>query len=316
MSAHEPPSESSWPLPGTPPGPPVTGSPTPGMPSSRAAAGPWQGYPGGYQTPPAYGQHAGVPAAAGSVDPLDVAALAAGPVALILSFFPYYTYTPTVLSRPECAQITPDTPGASSLVDLCAGDSASAWHGFFGWFGVLLGVGAALLLAAAVFSPQTRLPVQPRPLSLASYLLGLVSALIALVVIPDWPPLHDVFGVSGESSSAYDQRISNGHGFAYWAVLVVLALGAVTASLRHQRMRRAPRPTDSLPPGYGNTAGFGHTPDFNPTPHSGAASGYPAADSHGSERPQGYGAPPGYGRSGPWVPPKPGPGENPSNTNY
>ena len=52
--------------------------------------------------------------------------------------------------------------GGAALDAFCNGETGSAWHGFFGWFGVLLALVGAAAIAAALFAPQLKLPVPAR----------------------------------------------------------------------------------------------------------------------------------------------------------
>src|SRR5882672_12464275 len=70
-----------------------------------------------------------------AVDRLDWGILAAGFLAFIFSFVSYYTVS---------------YHGASG--------SENAWHGFFGWFAMLVAVAASIVLALNVFAPQVKLP--------------------------------------------------------------------------------------------------------------------------------------------------------------
>src|SRR5436309_15778274 len=89
--------------------------------------------------------------------PLDLVIIAAGALALIFSFFGYYTVTVVNVSS-----------------------TTSAWHGLWGWLSVVLAVTAALLVAfsAAVPEQAARLPYLAAAVSFG---LALLSALIALL---------------------------------------------------------------------------------------------------------------------------------------
>src|SRR6476660_6039976 len=124
-------------------GPPPDQPPEPGGQHGAGGYGPPPG--AGYGPKPGYGQPAGGPPAGGAggkaagavsaVSPLDWALIAGGVIALIFSFFQYYTAEFTDRIKEQVCNRT-DIP--SSVRVGCDGDSASAWHGFFGWFGVVL----------------------------------------------------------------------------------------------------------------------------------------------------------------------------------
>src|SRR3954452_15250103 len=97
-----------------PPPPPPGGNPPPPPPPGQ-----WGPPPGG-----------GYPAPQGGFDPksvhaLDWSIIGAGLLVFILSFFDWYTV---------------DVRGFGS-------GGESAWHGFFGWFAVLLAVAGSVLVA-------------------------------------------------------------------------------------------------------------------------------------------------------------------------
>ncbi len=134
-----------------------------------------------------------------SVDKLDWAVLGAGFLALIFSFFSYYTFSYHYLGY-----------GASV--------SASAWHGFFGWFAAFVALASAGLLALTLFAPQVSLPVPARLAVVGGFALATLCVLLALFV-------HPGAGVSGTGFHA-------GHGFGYWASVVVIVAGLVLSVMR------------------------------------------------------------------------------------
>jgi hypothetical protein len=147
-----------------------------------------------FQPPP---QTGGAPqAGATAFDPAalaraDWAVLGAGVLTLLFSFFDYYTYS-------------------VSIAGYSASSSASAWHGFFGWFGAL----SALAGSGALFAEQTgRLPanVPGRLATLGGFALATLCTLLALVIFPG-------AGYGGDGVHA-------GHGFGYWASLLLVLAG-------------------------------------------------------------------------------------------
>jgi len=271
---------------GPPPGPPP--GPQPGQPGQPGGGygqppqgggygqqpgqgqyGPPQQYgqPQGQYPPAQYGppgqhggQHGG-PAKPGfdfsKVDPFDWGAIAAGILAFIFSTFDYYTASYSGGFGSQSAD-------------------ESAWNGFFGWFGTLLALAAAVLVALAVFAPHVKLPYPMRLVALGAWALSLISTIIALFVFPE-----DVPDVSG---------VDTGRGFGYWASLIVIIAGGVLTYLSFQK-------------GGGNLAGvFGGAKKSS----SGSGVSYGAPQGYQPPAPQGYQqqppAPQGYGQQPPAQP--------------
>src|SRR4051812_26297170 len=115
-----------------PPPPPPGGNPPPPPPPGQ-----WGPPPGGGNPAPQGGFNAS------NVNPLDWGIIGAGALAFIFSLFRYYTVTVSF--------------GGQS-----ASASASAWHGFFGWFAALLAVAGAAVVAMDLFAPQVKLPIATR----------------------------------------------------------------------------------------------------------------------------------------------------------
>lgn len=229
-----PPSQGPPPPQGPPPegygGPPPPPPPSQGPPPPPAQGPPSGGYgappPGEYGAPPAgYGpppqappqggppagqqwgpppaQPYGSPGAGAAFDPksvnqLDWGILGAGALAFIFSFVSYYTY---------------DFAGLSG--------SLNAWHGFFGWFAMLLALVGSAAVALEIFSPQTKLPFPNRLIGLGAYAVSLLCVILALFVTPG----PDFSGTG----------VDEGHGFGYWISLIVIAAGAVLSFLRFQQ---------------------------------------------------------------------------------
>src|SRR3954454_7910684 len=120
-----------------PPPPPPGGNPPPPPPPPP---GQWGPPPGG-----APGPHSFDPK---SVNQLDWGIIAAGLLAFIFSMFSYYTVDVNIRGL-----------GSGS-------ESASAWHGFFGWAAALLALVGGGLVAMELFAPQVKLPVKTRLASL------------------------------------------------------------------------------------------------------------------------------------------------------
>jgi len=163
--------------------------------------------PGGYQAAPAgYGGRPAFDPRA--VNPLDWGIIAAGVVAFIFSLFDFYKYTVTIgpISR---------------------SGTASAWHGFFGWFGVLVAVLASLLLAVELFA-HVRLPFATRIAVLGGYVVALICELLALLIVPG-----DTGGLNGALGIQIGIKIDKGHSFGYWIALIAVIVGTALAYKRY-----------------------------------------------------------------------------------
>jgi hypothetical protein len=216
-------------------GPPQGGQPGAYGPPQGGQPGAYGPPQGGYGTPPQYGaqpggpqhggQYGGSPYGAGStkpgfdaksVNPLDWAALGLPVLALIFSFFSYYDYSP----KGSC--------DSSVGGNLCDGIGNSAWHGFFGWFAILLALIAAALIAIELFAPQAKLPVPARLAALGALVLSVIFTLLALLIIPD----GSYKGLTIPSDSS---EVDAGVDWSYWIVLILLIAAAVVTFLRFQQ---------------------------------------------------------------------------------
>jgi hypothetical protein len=245
--------------------PPPSGGTPPPSPSPSGQWGPPPGSPGapggGYPNPgPGFDPKA--------VNPLDWGILAAGFLALIFSFFDYYTISYS------------GSFGSASA-------SASAWHGFFGWFAAIVALLSAGVIAMGLFSPQVKLPFHDRLASLIGFGVATVCVILALPIIPD----GNVSNIPG---------LDDGHGFGYWASLVVIVAGLVLSFMRYQQSG------GKLPGGLGGSSRVGHRApqggSYAPPPSGGFQSQGPAGPAGpppGSAPPPPPGSapppPPGYG---------------------
>lgn len=136
-----------------------------------------------------------------ALNPMDWVILAMGPLALIFSFFSFYTASVHIA-------------GFSQSVH------ENAWHGFFGWFGALVALLASVMLAIELFSPQTKLPMPARLLALGGFALALICYLLAWFITP---------GVGSVTSG-----VDYGRGIGFYAGLLFVIIGLVLSFLRFQ----------------------------------------------------------------------------------
>jgi hypothetical protein len=187
------------PPPGDTPPPP---SGQPGQPGQPGAGG--SSYPtgGGFQPQGGSSYPTGGGFNPQAVNPLDWGIIACGVLAFIFSFISYYTVSVGGFS-----------------------DSTSAWHGFFGWFATLLALIAAGIVAAELFAPQMRMPWPYRLVALILFAVSLLCTIIAL-----FTNAYDTDG-----AGAFGIKADSGHGFGYWASLIVIAAGTVLSLMRLQQ---------------------------------------------------------------------------------
>jgi hypothetical protein len=216
------------------------------------------------------------------VNPLDWGILGTGVLAFIFSLFDYYTIS---------------VSGGSFGGDIS--ESASAWHGFFGWFAALLALVGAALVATAIFAPQVKLPVPARLAGLGAFALATLCVILALFIIPD--------GGAGDIPG-----VDTGHGFGYWASLVLIIAGLVLSLMRFQQSggqlpgglnSKMPNigqhgPQGGIGSGSGSQGSYGNAPQpgYGSTPQAG----------YGSTPQPGYGSAPQPGVGTPPPPPPPG----------
>ena len=133
-----------------------------------------------------------------NVNPLDWGILGAGLLVFIFSFISYYTVSAGPLN-----------------------DSTTAWHGFFGWFGTLLALAGAGVVGLLLFAPQVKLPWPSYLVATGLFALATLSTFIAVFTNP-YPDFN---------GSGYD----TGHGFGYWASLILVIVGTVLSLMRLQQ---------------------------------------------------------------------------------
>ncbi len=209
---------------GQPPQPPNQpyGAPPPAAPPAGAQWGappPPPPAPAAYPppaAPPAYGPpQGGYPAPAQgfdpkTVNPLDWGIIGAGVLTFLLSFFSYYTYKVSF---------------KGGGINIASGTVTwNAWHGFFGWFGMVCAVIGSAAVAVELFAPQVKLPVPARLAGLGAYAVATLCLLLALVIVPGNTGGADAFGV----------HVNKGHAFGYWLSLLIVLAGLVLSLMRFQ----------------------------------------------------------------------------------
>ena len=194
-----------------PPPPPPPGGTPPPPPPPPGGGQPYGSQPGQPVPPPA--QQWGAPPPSGgagfdpkAVNPLDWAIIAVGVLAFIFSTFDYYKVTVSLSGF-----------GSRSA-------TASAWHGFFGWFAALLALVGAALVALAVFQPNIKLPIATRFAALIAFAVASLCVILAIFIIP---------GASGGNFGGV--KVDKGHGFAFWIDLLLILGGTVLCLMRAQQ---------------------------------------------------------------------------------
>jgi hypothetical protein len=130
----------------------------------------------------------------------DLGIMAAGILAFLAGFMPFYKISVSVAGFGGGSQ------------------SWSAWHGFFGWFGVLCALAGAVVVALTLFS-KVALPMPVFQLAAGAFGLATVCLILALFV----NPLPSCGGFNG---------CSRGHAFGYWLALILVVAGLVLSVLR------------------------------------------------------------------------------------
>ena len=137
-------------------------------------------------------------------DPLDLAVVGAGALALIFSFFSSF-YT---------ASFHSEFYSASS--------GESAWHGFFGWAGVLLLLAAAAVTAAKIVKVQVP---NGEIIVAGTAVVGLLCVLLAMFVDP------------GNTGGASAFGVSIGRGWTYWVVFILAIVSGGISGLKFAKAR-------------------------------------------------------------------------------
>ena len=236
------------PQPAAPMPQPAQPMPQPVPPMQQPAQAAWQpaaapSYPAapGYATP---GYPAAAPKPAAPVSIFAWLVMAGGALALICSFLPYYTIKATV-------------PGYGS-----ESDWGNAWNGFFGWFGILMLLAAAAIVAAQVFADlkQPQMPL----ISLGLAGIGLILVVIALFVFPGKSDLESAAGMTIDQLENYGVTVDMGRSVGYWLSLVCAVVAVVGAVMFYMEAQKAATPAPAAYPQTGYPqAGY---PQATPAP--------------------------------------------------
>jgi hypothetical protein len=183
-------------------------------------------------TAPQWGMPATPPAGfnARVVNPYDWTLLVIGFLTFIFSFVSYYHYSAKFSELGVSGTVTKDW---------------NAWHGFFGWFGMLCALVGSGLVALVLFAPQVKLPFAARLGALFAYALATLCLILAIFVIPG--------NTSG--ASAVGVHIDKGHAWGFWLSLVLVIAGLVISLMRAQQTNTVmPGALNKMPKIGGNAA--------------------------------------------------------------
>ena len=143
-----------------------------------------------------------------SAHKFDLGIIAAGVLTFIFSFLPYYT-----VELEGFREMGLTFEGAS--------DSATAWHGFFGWFAALVALAVAVVVALHIAGVRASVPT--RLLALAGFGVAAVCVFFALFIIP---------GGDCQGVQICEVNIDFGHGIGYWLTVLTVLGGRVLSFLR------------------------------------------------------------------------------------
>jgi len=176
-----------------------------GATQPESAATPPPAPPPAAPTPPAAGTTSydmdAAKAALQGAHKFDLGIMAAALIALIGSWLPFYTVS------------------VGGVLNISG--HISGWHGFFGWFAVLVALAAAVLVALPLFGVNLSLPVPVAQAALAGFVLALLCMILALFVTP-----------GGGCPSGIGISCDTGRGFGYWLALLAILAGTGLAFLR------------------------------------------------------------------------------------
>jgi hypothetical protein len=135
---------------------------------------------------------------------MDLGIIGAGVIAFLAGFMPFYS-------------------ASASFAGHSVSAHESAWHGFFGWFGVLVALAGAVVVALALFD-VVKLPIPLHQVATAAFGLATVCLILALFIIPG--------GDACSGASAFGVDCSTGHGFGYWLALLASLAGLGISVMR------------------------------------------------------------------------------------
>ena len=133
---------------------------------------------------------------------LDLGIVAAGVIAWLAGFMPFYT-------------VSAGLGGGNISV------SVSAYHGFFGWFAVWVALIGAIVVAASLFGVDFHASVHL--VAVGAFGLSLLCLILALFIFP---------GGGCDGTSGLGISCDTGRGFGYWLALIAVVAGLVLAVLR------------------------------------------------------------------------------------
>jgi hypothetical protein len=135
----------------------------------------------------------------------DLGIIAAGVIAWLAGFMPFYT-------------------ASASFAGHSASAHASAYHGFFGWFAVWVALAGAVLVALSLFNVVRDLPLPLHQIAAGAFGLALLCLILALFITPG--------GDACNGASGFGVSCSTGHGFGYWLALLAVLAGLALSVMR------------------------------------------------------------------------------------
>jgi len=142
----------------------------------------------------------------------DLGIVAAGVIAWLAGFMPFYT-------------------ASAGFGGASVSANGSAYHGFFGWFAVWVALAGAVIVAASLFG--VKLPVATHQFAVGAFGLSLLCLILALFIFPG--------GGCGDTSGLAIS-CDTGRGFGYWLALIAVLAGLALAVVR---MRESTGAADS-----------------------------------------------------------------------
>jgi hypothetical protein len=136
----------------------------------------------------------------------DLGIMAAGIIAWIAGFLPFYT-----------ASVSVSGIGGAST-------SGTAYHGFLGWFAVWVALAGAVVVALALFKVVSSFPMPLYQIAAAAFGLALLCLILALFIFPG--------GGCDGTSGLGGFKCDTGHGFGYWLALLAVIAGLALSVMR------------------------------------------------------------------------------------